>query len=345
MDGSIQLSEKDRKIALQAYRYADCARTVRRGLVLILLDRGWSFREISEATLVSYETIVTVKRSYLADGIEAALGRQPKQSVIPLWLIEVLRWLMSHTPQDFGFFRQRWSCEMFSILLREQHNVRLSPETIRRAIRRMEFVWRRPRPVIGLEDPAYRRKMRAIRQLLAQLPGDETAVFQDEVDVHLNPKIGSQWMVRGEQAEVITPGDNDKRHLAGSLVYSTGTLIVSQPAKRRDSALFVAHLDDLRRRLRSYRTIHVICDNAKFHKSSSVTNYLAKWGHRLKLHFLPTRAPETNPIERVWWRFHETITRNHRCRTIKELLSQAYEWFEHQKSFLSTIHAAKAYAA
>ena len=78
MDGSIQLSEKDRKIALKAYRYADCARTVRRALVLILLDRGWSYREIAEATLVSYETVVTVKRSYLDVGIEAALGRQPE---------------------------------------------------------------------------------------------------------------------------------------------------------------------------------------------------------------------------------------------------------------------------
>ena len=83
-------------------------------------------------------------------------------------------------------------------------------------------------------------------------------MFQDEVDVHLNPKIGCQWMVRGEQAEVVTPGDNEKRHLAGSLVWRTGTLLVSQPERRRNAAMFIAHLDDLRQRLRTYRVIHVM---------------------------------------------------------------------------------------
>jgi transposase len=31
-----------------------------------------------------------------------------------------------------------------------------------------------------------------------------------------------------------------------------------------------------------------------------VTEYLARWGGRIKLHYLPKYAPETNPIERVW---------------------------------------------
>ena len=345
MEGSIHLSNRDRKIALHAYRHAACARMVRRALVLVLLDRGWSYRRITEATLVSYDTIADVKQRYCQEGVDAALGRKPERFVVPFWLIVVLRWLMSHTPQDFGFFRQRWSCEMLAMLLRTEHGIRLSTETVRRGLRRMDFVWRRPRPVIGLKDPAYDAKMQAIRRLLAELPAHETAVFQDEVDVHLNPKIGCQWMVRGEQAEAVTPGDNEKRHLAGSLVWRTGRLLVSPPQKRRNAVMFIAHLDDLRRRLRSYKVIHVICDNAKFHNCRAVRAYLVRWGHRIRLHFLPTRAPETNPIERVWWCLHEAITRNHRSPTIEALLQQAYDWIEHQGSFYSTIHATYAQAA
>ena len=33
-------------------------------------------------------------------------------------------------------------------------------------------------------------------------------------------------------------------------------------------------------------------------------------------------------MERVGWHFHETITRNHRCRTLQELLDLSYDWFE-----------------
>jgi hypothetical protein len=29
----------------------------------------------------------------------------------------VVRWLLSFTPQDFGFFRSRWSCTVLALLL------------------------------------------------------------------------------------------------------------------------------------------------------------------------------------------------------------------------------------
>ena len=201
----------------------------------------------------------------------------------------------------------------------------------------MNFAWRRPRPVVGPTDAEYEMKLAHIQRLLAEMPPDETAVFQDEVDVNLNPKIGCSWMLRGQQQTVATPGNNDKRYLAGSLVWRTGTLIVSSPMHRRNTNLFLAHLDDLRGRLRGYRKIHVICDNAGFHKSRAVNDYLARWAHRIELHFLPAYAPETNPIERVWWHLHETITRNHRHESIDMLLEDAFAWFEQQPNYQDEI--------
>ena len=79
--------------------------------------------------------------------------------------------------------------------------------------------------------------------------------------------------------------------------------------------------------------IHVVCDNARFHDCRAVREFLARHPGRIVLHYLPKYAPETNPIERIWWHLHETITRNHRCRTIDELLSEVYNWAEAQHSF------------
>ena len=145
-------------------------------------------------------------------------------------------------------------------------------------------------------------------------------------------------MVRGQQAEVETPGNNEKRYLAGSLNWRTGELIATEglPGEGRSSALFVRHLDDLRRHLRRYRKIHVICDNAVFHipeRCRRVQAYLAEWGHRFELHFLPTYDPSSNPIERVWWHLHEEITRNHTCQTMAELLSLTFAWLESRTPF------------
>jgi transposase len=340
MDGSIRLSAKERKTLLQAYRASPA---VRRALILLLLAEGWSYRRIREAIFVSPTMIAAVKRDFSAGGIAQVLGGEARTVVVASWLLVVVRWLLNSTPQDFGFFRSRWSCAVLALLLWQREGIRLSPETVRRGLHRMEFVWRRPRPVVGPRDPQHAAKLRRIRQFIADLPPDETVVFQDEVDVHLNPKIGSCWMRRGQQAEVVTPGNNEKRHLAGSLHWRTGTLLLSAPGKRRNADLFLEHLDDLRRSLRSYHVIHVVCDNARFHDCHKVDEYLARWGGRIKLHFLPKYAPETNPIERAWWHLHETITRNHRCRSIDELLDCVHDWASQQCFYLQTLSFRRTY--
>lgn len=328
MEGSIRLSAEVRKRLLRAYRAGD-ARIARRAHVMLLLADGWTWEGIRCALFCSNDLISRTLKQYHAAGVAGVLNASAEntQESIPTWLVKLARWISQSTPQDFGYFRTRWSCEILAEVLAWETGIRRSTESVRRALHRLGFVWRRPRPVVGPVDPDYDEKLRRIQRLLQSLPADEAAVFQDEVDVHLNPKIGSMWMRRGEQAEVETPGNNRKCHVAGSLVWGTGTLLVSQPEARRNADLFVAHLDDLRRRLRGFKKIHVICDNARFHDCRAVREYLADWGHRIELHYLPKYAPETNPIERVWWHLHETITRNHRCRSLEELVQQAFEWF------------------
>ena len=334
MEGSIELTAEERKALLTVYRAGRAGRAVHRAQVVLLLAAGKSYREVKDVVLCGFDRIAECVRRFREGRVPALLGEGPAEpGEVPLWLARIGHWALTATPRDFGYFRSRWSCELLAEVLAWQTGERLSRETIRRGLRRLEFVWRRPRPVVGPADPDHDAKLAVIRRLLAELPEDETAVFQDEVDVHLNPKIGSCWMVRGEQAEVATPGNNVKRHLAGSLHWRTGTLLVSAPTARRDTKQFLAHLDDLRRRLKGYCKIHVICDNAAFHGSRPVQEYLYRWRHRIEVHFLPKYAPQTNPIERVWWRLHEAITRNHRCQTIDELLDQVSRWCDDQSSF------------
>ena len=96
--------------------------------------------------------------------------------------------------------------------------------------------------------------------------------------------------------------------------------------------MFLAHLDDLRGALRGNIKIHVIPDNAKFHKSEAVMIYL--WNEPEQMTALPTaRSPDCNPIERVWWRLHEEVTRNHQCRSMEELLDFTFGWLGSRNPF------------
>jgi hypothetical protein len=55
---------------------------------------------------------------------------------------------------------------------------------------------------------------------------------------------------------------------------------------------------------------------------------LAGRAGRVVLHYLPSRAPEENPVELVFWRLHEAVTRNHRCLTIEALVVAAMDWLD-----------------
>ena len=336
MDGSIRLSAEERKTLLRELRQGTDPECVRRANILLALDRGLPWAAIVSVLFTSSSTINRWRQRYLTGGVPAVLGRTRPPPPRQWWIASVMQWIVLRPPGDFGFYRSRWTCGTVVVLLAEDYGVQTSRETVRRCLHDHDLVWRRPRAVLGPKDPQRRQKLQKIRALLRHLPADEVAVFQDEVDVNTNPKIGSMWMLRGQQAQVITPGTNTKRYLAGSMNWRTGHVIRSQPGKSRNADLFLAHLDELRRRFRRYHRIHVICDNAIFHKPErcqKVQEYMAEWGHRIVLHFLPTHAPETNPIERVWWHLHEEITRNHRCGSIEELLELIFGWLDADPCF------------
>jgi transposase len=311
-----------------------------RAHLLLLLSAGHPWATVSAVLFCSLSTISRWKARFEAEGVDAVLGhpRGRRRSGVQVWAALVVKWVLTLSPADFRFVRSRWSCEAAAVVLREDFRVRVGRETVRLWLRAAGLVWRRPRPVIRPEDPDREAKLRALRALLHGLPGDETAVFMDEVDVNLNPKVGCQWMKRGEQAAVETPGTNEKRYLAGSIHWRTGRVILTEgkPREGRSATLFCRHLDDLRRAFRHYKVVHVICDNAGTHKpdkSKAVKAYLAEWGHRVVLHYLPAYAPDTNPIERVWWRLHEAVTRNHRCESMAELLDLTFDWFATRPHF------------
>jgi transposase len=329
MDGSIQLRPTERKTLLAMVRRGtDPDRRLRAHIVLLLAE-GVSWSLIVSVLFTSTATINRWRRRFREDGLDAIVGPSARRS--PWWAAIIVQWVTRWTPGDFGFIRSRWTCESLAIVLGDQWGVRVGRETVRRWLGREGLVYRRPRPVLGPKDPQYAAKVRKLRRLMAELPADDVAVFQDEVDVNTNPKIGSMWMRRGEQAEVMTPGNNVKRYLAGSLHWRTGELMLTEgrAGQGRNADLFCAHLDELRRTFRRHRVIHVICDNAAFHRPDrcrKVRQYLDRWGHRIRLHFLPAYAPETNPIERVWWHLHEEVTRNHCCRDIEQLLDMVFDW-------------------
>jgi putative transposase len=333
----LSLTTKQRDELLRTYRKDPDPELRFRAHIILLLGEGYAWDDIEAMLFCSSRTVDRWLKRFQAEGTAGLIGKKRGRPFrLGLgWVAALVTWVTTQSPSDFGFLRSRWSCAVLALLLRDREGVRASRETVRRMLHRGNLVYRRPRPVPPPNEEQRRVKLAELRKLLEELPADETAVWQDEVEVHTNPKIGRMWMPKGQQAKVQTPGTNTKRHLAGSIHWRTGQVFVTEaaPKQKRDSGFFLQHLDDLRRRLRRYKKIHVICDNAGFHTSHEVIQYLWEHEDRIEVHLLPNYSPDYNPIERVWWHLHENITRNHRCKDLGELLDRVFLWLEQGNPF------------
>ncbi|MDC9624000.1 IS630 family transposase, partial [Xenorhabdus sp. XENO-7] len=88
---------------------------------------------------------------------------------------------------------------------------------------------------------------------------------------------------------------------------------------RKKSDLFISMLEVLKRTYRDAETLSVILDNYGIHKSKKAREWLSN-NPTVKLLFLPVYSPWLNKIERLWQSLHETVTRNHCCQFMWQLI-------------------------
>lgn len=292
--------------------------------IVLLTAKGRRRADVAEAVGRSVSWVNRVVARYRADGVAGLLDRREDNGRTKLdeWFLSTLYDVVDGSPRDYGYPRPTWTRELLAKVLRLLTGVKVHPATMSRALARIGARLGRPRPTVGCPWPKARRnrRLKEIAATLDDLPPGHVAVYLDEVDVHLNPRIGPDWMNRGTQKQVVTPGNNVKRYLCGALDADAG-LLTWAAAERKNSLLVVATLRKLARETYpDAKVIHVVLDNFSIHDSRITRSAVAELDGRVKLHFLPPYCPSENRIERVWLDVHANVTRNHRHQSMEELM-------------------------
>lgn len=178
--------------------------------------------------------------------------------------------------------------------------------------------------------------MAAIRKALDKCSIEHPVFYEDEVDIHLNPKIGADWQNRGQQKHVVTPGQNEKYYLAGAL-HSSTEKVSYVGGSSKASSLFISLLQHLKSTYRRAKTITLIVDNYIIHKSEKTWNWL-KANPKFNVIYQPAYSPWVNHVERLWQVLHDTITRNHQCRSMWQLLKKVRHFMETASPFPGRRH-------
>lgn len=339
------LSRRERRIVRAFGRGNSDAGLRCRCKIVLALAAGRSPTQIAQSGLTSRSQVYRVAERFGDQALAGLADRREDNgdSKITWHYEQTLQEVIPGSPRDYGHRRPTWTQELLILVLKKLTGIRVSRSTISRLLKRLGVRLGRPKPTVGCPWSKWRktRRLNQIRRLIAGRRKGEEVVYLDEVDIHLNPKIGPDWMLRGTQKSVMTPGKNQKRYLAGALNAHSGKLSWVE-ADRKTSNLFLALLWHLLKKVYPQaKRIHVVLDNYRIHSSQQVKFALANMNGRIKLHFLPPYCPDDNRIERVWRDLHADVTRNHTRPTMDELMKEVRYYLRKRDRTLQRDYARK----
>ena len=280
----------------------------RRANAVLLLDKGKSCAEIAEFLYLDDDTIRTWYKSYRQDGWDALalVGRQGGQSrMTPAQEATLCSWLEGRFCRAAGDIRAYITAEF---------GLHYSHSGCLKLLRRLGFEYRKPKALPHVADEAKQAEFIAFYEnLLNDLPADEAVYFADAVHPEYQTKPAFGWVRKGSNPAVKTTTGRGRVNIHGALCLENFDAPFVEPVTV-DGNSAVQLLAKIEARNPTKSTLHVIWDNAAYHRCDTVKKWLARPDCRIHLIRLPTYCPHLNPIERprsaLWGVMHAQVTHN-----------------------------------
>ena len=122
----------------------------RRTLAVLEFDHGRSAADIARMLGVTRQSVYNWVAAYRQGCVPSALQDEPGRGRRPLLDEDdehLLEALLAGSPQELGYPHTTWTVPLLQEALAAGTGHRPSSKTIRRALRRLDFVWKRPRYV------------------------------------------------------------------------------------------------------------------------------------------------------------------------------------------------------
>lgn len=243
-----------------------------------------------------------------------------------------LQEVLHHHPQLYGLARSRWRLPDLRQVI--PWMAKLSLPGICRILKRLKVSYKRGRAHVHSPDLQYNAKLAAIaqaRELAQQAPQEVVFLYEDEFTFYSRPPVGRTYGPRGGKGSKATGGALTTRRIAACVDVATGAVISRQRDhfNVKEMYRFFWYVEQ---QYPQADVIYLALDNWPVHFHPYVLEHLARYHSRIRFLRLPTYAPWTNPVEKVWLLLYEDLLDQHpfgQCwQALKEAITQ---WFAQRR--------------
>jgi transposase len=294
MSGLI-LTVSDRAHLLRMMRRHTPSPVHRRMNALLLLDDGWAVERVADALFIDAETVREHRRLYESSGV-AGLERLNYEGSDPA-LSEAQLDALKTELDDHLYMRAKEVCAF----VRQTFEVDYTPNAMTKLLKRLDFVYKKPKCVPAKADAAAQEQFakETLLPLMAQANANQPLYFVDGMHPSYTAHPGFGWIRRGVTRELKSNHGRVNVNINGALSWPDRE-VVHLEAEKITSEAMIALFETLATRHPTATAINVVLDNASYNRSAAVKEYLASERCRVQLVFLPPYSPNLNLIERLW---------------------------------------------
>lgn len=333
------LTRSQRENLVSFLKESNSPQLTQRILILLLMDDGKTYQEISDFLGCGYRTVAYWCVHGDPDNLESLQDGREKGNYTKA-TSEYINFLMEtieKDPIELGYEFGRWSTARLATYLAKVTGIELSGEQVRRILNKKKYayLWAK----YSLEDKqdlskrkAFKEKLEGYLEASKLEPAKIQIWFWDETGFSLRVIRRKTWGKKGKRKKVTGQRSRGRVNVMGGLRYHDKKQICYFIEKGNGDS-FYEQLEKLNEYVKTEWVeqgnqegnfqdngpkILIILDNASYHKKKEILQQIEQKLPNIQLYFLPAYSPDYNLIELVWHSAKEYIA--HRLfKSVSEL--------------------------
>jgi transposase len=286
--------------------------------------KGMPQTEASRVFGISRQAIIGWVKLYHGDGIKALKANprgRPCGGSLKQWqAARIVKSVVDKTPDQLKLPFYLWTREAVAKLIEQRYEIRLSPWTIGRYLKRWGMTPQKPvRRAFEQNNEAVKKWLKEeYPQIRSQAKREKARIYWgDEMGLRSDHAVGRSFSMKGKTPVIYGTGQRFGCNMI-SAITNKGHLQFMVFKHRFNAGVFVGFLDRMKRQIPG--KVYLIVDSHPAHRSLKVKNWQTA-NKRFKILFLPGYSPELNPDEMLNQDVKSNSVGRNRAHHQNELLS------------------------